>query len=149
MGPRLAEHRHRPLVERRRQLVGHHALVVDVDADRDRAELFEQVEHRRERGVFDDDPIAEAHDHPGDPVERVHRTVDHGELLGPERPSGAQPLVEGGQHGLVEVAGGEGLAADPGDHRAEVGQQRRVGGAGGQVEREVAGPLGDPSVAAR
>ena len=60
-----------------------------------------------------------------------------------------QRLVEGGQDGIVEVAGRQRLAGDPGQHGAEVGQQVGVRGAGRQVEGEVAGTLGHPAVAAR
>ena len=150
VGAGLQEHRRRPRARARRASPStRHPLGVDVDADHLGAELLEQVEQRRERRVLDDDAVAEADDHLGDPVERVHRPVDHGELLGRERPRrrGARSSSSGST-GVVEVAGRQRLAADLGDDRAEVGQQRRVGRAGGEVEREVARALGDAPVAA-
>ena len=58
------------------QLLGHHAAVVEVDADHLGAEPVEQVEQRGERRVLDDHTVAESDDHLGHPVERVHRAVD-------------------------------------------------------------------------
>ena len=75
------------------------------------AELLEQVEHRRERRVLDDDPVAEAQHDLGDAVERVHRPVDDGHRLGRERPRSAQHRLELGQHRMVEVARRQRLAA--------------------------------------
>ena len=54
-----------------------------------------------------------------------------------------------GMHRIVEVARGHHLRSDPGQERAEVGEQLGVGGPGGEVEAEVAGPLGHPPVARR
>ena len=76
----------RRVVERRPQLVEPRAVGVDVDADHVAAELFEQVEQRRERRVLDDDPVAEAQHDLGDAVEGVHRAVDDRDRLRPERP---------------------------------------------------------------
>ena len=104
VGARLQEHRDRIERERGAQALDRHALVVDVDADHLGAELLEQVEQRREGRVLDDHAVAEADDDLGDSVERVHRAVDHGELLRGERPALAQHLLERGQHRVVEVA---------------------------------------------
>ena len=125
------------------------ALGVDVDRDHLAPELLEQVEHRRERGVLDDDPVAEAEHVLGDAIERVHRPVDDGHRLRSERPQLGEHGFELRQHRMVEVARRQRLAAHAGDDRPEVGQQRRVGGARRQIELEVPGALRDPSIATR
>jgi hypothetical protein len=107
--------------ECRGQPIGRHAVLVDIDADDLRAELFEKVEQRWKRRVLDDDSVAEVDDDLGDAIERVHRPVDDREVFGRERPVGAQDRVQFGQHRLVEVAARQRLAADLGDHLAEVG----------------------------
>ena len=99
--------------------------------------------------MLDHHPVAQPDDDLGDAVQSVHRAVDHGQLLGRKRPTGAQPLVEFGQHRLVEVAGCQRLAAETGHDRGQVGQQRRVGCARRQVEREVARTLGDATIPTR
>ena len=147
MGPRLQEHRDGlPAAAPSIDLVDDRSLVVDIDADDLGTELVEQIEQRRERGVFDDHSIAEADDDLGDAVEGVHRPVDHGQRLGRERPAVAQPGLEFGQHRVVEVARRQRLAADLGDGRTEIGKQRRRGRAGRQIERKVAGAFGDSAV---
>ena len=125
------------------------AVVVDVDTDHVAAELVEEVEHRREAGVLDDDPVTEAQHDLGDAVDGVHRTVDDGHRLGRERPRAAQLVLEGREDRVVEVARRQRLLADPRHDGTEVGQQRRVRRAGRQVELEVPGAFGDPPVAAR
>ena len=70
--------------------VGAHALLVDRYPDDGGADRFQQVQHGRERRVLHQYVVAEAHHGGGDPVERVQRAVDHGELLRRERPALAE-----------------------------------------------------------
>ena len=121
VGPRLQEHGRGACSQGRGQAAGHHALLVEVDADHLRAEQIEQVEQRGEGGVLDCDPVAEPYHDARNTVERIHRAVDDGELLGVERPIRPHPSGQLRQHRLVEVAAGERLTADAGDHRAQVG----------------------------
>ncbi len=125
------------------------AVGVDVDRDHLAPELLEQVEHRRERGVLDDDSVAEAEHVLGDAIEGVHRPVDDGHRLRLERPQLGEHGFELGQHRMVEVARRQRLPTHAGDDRSEVGQQGRVGRARRQVELEVTGTLRDASIAAR
>ena len=62
------------------------ALVVDVDPHHVAAQALEQVEHRRESRVLDDDAVAEVQHHAGDPIEGVERPVDDRDRLRRERP---------------------------------------------------------------
>ena len=113
------------LTERLDELGDDRPLVVEVDTDDVGAELVEQVEQRRERRVLDDHSITESHNDLGHAVEGIHRSIDHGQRLGRERPACVQPCLESGQHRVVEVAGRQRLPADLGDDRPEIGQQRR------------------------
>ena len=136
-------------VERRRQLGDVEALVVDVDADDVARQPFEQVEHRREPGMLDDDPVAEAQDDARHAVEGVEGTVDDRDRLRRERPRRPQLLLEGREHGVVEIARRQRLPADLGDDRAEVGEQVGVGRARREVDGEVPRTLADLAVPAR
>ena len=149
VGPRLEEQRDGLALQRRLQRARHDALLVEREADGFDAELVEEVEQRREGRVLDQHPVAEAQQQRGDAVHGVHGAVDHGQALGREGPGGAQHLVERRDDRIVEVARGHHLRTDPGQQRAEVGEQLGVGGPGGEVEPEVAGPLGHPPVARR
>ena len=149
VGPRLEEQGDGLAPERRLQRTRDDTLLVERQADRFDAELVEEVEQRREGRVLHQHPVAQPQQQGGDAVHGVHGPVDHRQALGREGPGGAQHLVERRDHRIVEVARGHHLRSDPGQERAEVGEQLRVGGPRGEVEPEVPGPLGHPPVARR
>ncbi len=90
--------------------------------------------------MLHDDPVAETDDHLRHPVERVQRPVDDRHHLRGEGPAVPQRRLQVGQHRLVQVAARQRLAGHRRDDRSEVGEQRRIGRAGREVESEVPGP---------
>ena len=123
-------------------------LVVHVHPDDLGPQQVQQVEEGREARMLHHDAVAEADHRAGDAVQRVHGPVDDGDGLRRERPVGAQPLLQRRQHRVVEVVVRQRAAPHGRQQRAEVRQQCRIGGAGAEVEGEVAGAFGDPAVAA-
>ena len=86
-GTRLENQRRRRTgVEHSTQLGRVDALVVDVDPHHVAAQALEQVEHRRESRVLDDDAVAEVQHHAGDSIEGVEGPVDDRDRLRRERP---------------------------------------------------------------
>lgn len=147
VGPGLDEERDRLQLQPPGDGRRHGALVVEADRDHVGAEVAEQVEQRRERRVLDHDPVTEAHDLGRQPVEGVEAAVDHGDPGRLERPALAQGVVEPRVDGVVEVVGGEVAGRGTGSGVAEIGQERRVGDAGREVEGVDPRPAGDPPVA--
>ena len=150
LSPRLEDQRGGRIgVEHGVQLGNVDALVVDVDAHDVAAQALEEIEHRREARMLDHDAVAEVQHDAGHAVESVQRPVDDRDRLGRKRPRRSQLVLQGWQHGVVEVARRQRLAADFGDDRREVRQQVRVRRPGGQVEGEVARTLADLAISAR
>ena len=138
----LQENGNRIEFQRLDEFVDEHAFVVERHPDHFGADLLEQIEQRRERGMLDHHAIAEMHHHLCHAIERVHRPVDHRDLVGCERPARAQRRLELGQHRVIEIRTRERLAAHSRQRRPQIGKQARIGRAGRQIECEVSAIVG-------
>jgi hypothetical protein len=73
--------------------------------------------------VFDNDTVSEAHHHLSDSVERIHGPVNNGEFLGNKWPPLAKGLFKLRQYGMIKVTAGQGLATDPSQSGAQIGEK--------------------------
>lgn len=73
--------------------------------------------------MFNNYTITKTNHHLSDAVKCIHGTINDGEYFWSEGPTLTQRLFKLGQHGMIEVTAGEGLATDSGQGGAKVGEQ--------------------------
>jgi len=136
VSPGLQKHDPDALSQSHLQFFGDHAPGVDPDADELHPDRLEAVEQGRECRMLHDHLVPEPQQFGHHLIHRVHGAVHHGEPVRPIWPVAAEDFDQLRQRRVVEVAVQRGSLGNAPQRCRQVGQQRRIGHTGGEIEFE-------------